>query len=241
MDDKPENVPAQPDLAVAIRQARIENAERADAIADLRELEIGRLKALESALKPVIDQAPPDVDLFDLALAPGEHPRLFIDMIAFVDMAHDKRTYRFFQDTRHGRVLIAESGSADSIAAAAANYVARRLVERERALAADWRAAGAPQPQPEPEAEGPRVSPVAKPRALAWPPPAGESESTAMGADEPNARPRGFAARLGEAFSLFLMMLGSITLALLFGLGAYLAWTMRLRDLWTQFIGAPPF
>src|SRR6516164_8399865 len=104
MDDKPDNVPAPPDLAAAIRQARVENAERAEAIAEVRELEIGRLTALESALKPVVDQAPPDVDLFDLALAPGEHPRLFLDMIAFVDMAHDKRTYRFYQDTRHGRV-----------------------------------------------------------------------------------------------------------------------------------------
>jgi len=56
MNDKPENVPVQPDLAAAIRQARIENAERAEATADLRELEIGRLKALESALKPVIDR-----------------------------------------------------------------------------------------------------------------------------------------------------------------------------------------
>ena len=34
-------------------------------------------------------------------------------------------------------VLIAESQSADAIAAAVADYVARRLVERERALAAD--------------------------------------------------------------------------------------------------------
>ena len=70
MDDKPDNVPAQPDLAAAIRQARVENAERAEAIAEVRELEIGRLKALESALEPVVDQAPQGVDLFDLALTP---------------------------------------------------------------------------------------------------------------------------------------------------------------------------
>ena len=42
----------------SIRQARVENAERADAIAEVRELEIVRLKALESALEPVVDQAP---------------------------------------------------------------------------------------------------------------------------------------------------------------------------------------
>jgi hypothetical protein len=238
MDDKPENVPAQPDLAAAIRQARVENAERAEAIADLRELEIGRLRTLEIALKPVVDQAPPDVDLFDLALAPGEHPRLFIDMIAYVDMGHDKRTYRFYQDTRHGRVLMAESQSADAIAAAVADYVARRLVERERALSADWRVAEAPQSQP--EANGPRAWPIAKPRvrALSFPP-AGAGDALAS-AEQPKARRR-FAERLGDALSMFLMLLGSVTLALLIGLGAYWAWTTHLRDLWTQWIGAPPF
>ena len=121
MDDKPQNVPVQPDLAASIRQARVENAERADAIAEVRELEIVRLKALESALEPVVDQAPQGLDLFDLALTQSEHPRLFLDMIAFVDMARDKRTYRFFQDSRGGRVLIAESQSIDTIVAAVAD------------------------------------------------------------------------------------------------------------------------
>jgi hypothetical protein len=241
MDDKPDTVPATPDLAAAIRQARVENAERAEAIADLRELEMGRLRALESALKPVVDQAPPEVDLFDLALAPGDHPRLFLDMIAFVDMAHDRRTYRFYQDTRHGRVLIAESQSADAIAAAVADYVARRLVERERALAADWRVDGAPAPQSQTDASGPRAWPIAKPRALGLPP-SGGTEALAASAGEPAARPRrGFAQRLGDALSLLLMIVGSITLALLIGLGDDLVWTTRLRGLWAQWIGAPPF
>ena len=241
MDDKPDNVPATPDLAAAIRQARVENAERAEAIADLRELEMGRLRALESALKPVVDQAPPDVDLFDLALAPGDHPRLFLDMIAFVDMAHDRRTYRFYQDTRHGRVLIAESQSADAIAAAVADYVGRRLVERERALAADWRVDGAPPAQPQAEPDGPRAWPIAKPRPLGMPP-AGGIEPPAGLAGEPGARAgRGFARRRGGALSLLLMIVGSITLALLIGIGADLLWTTRLRDVWAQWIGAPPF
>ena len=142
-DEKPAALPAPPsDLAAAVRRARVENAERAEAITDLREIEAARLALLESALKPVVGQAPPGVDLFDLALAPGDHPRLFIDMIAFVDMARDRRTYRFYQDTRHGRVLIAQTPSIDKVAAAVTNYVARRLVERERALASGPRRRG---------------------------------------------------------------------------------------------------
>jgi hypothetical protein len=56
MNEKPENASAQPDLAAAIRQARIENAEHAEAIADLREIELGRLALLEDALKSVSDR-----------------------------------------------------------------------------------------------------------------------------------------------------------------------------------------
>ena len=36
------------------------------------------------------------------------------------------------------------------------------------------------------------------------------------------------------------MTLGSVTLALLLALGAYLAWTTRLHDLWTQVLHRPP-
>src|SRR5277367_2476019 len=206
MDDKPQNAPVQPDLVASIRQARVENAERADAIAEVRELEIVRLKALESALEPVIDQAPQGLDLFDLALTQSEHPRLFVDMIAFVDMAHDKRTYRFFQDTRQGRVLMAESQSADTIAAAVADYVARRLVERERALALDSRGAEEPRPQPA-EADGPAAWPIARPRTRALHfPPAGASEPLPV-AEQPRARPkRGIMRLLGDVLSLFLML-----------------------------------
>jgi hypothetical protein len=250
MNDKPENESAAPpDLAAAIRQARVENAERGEAIADLREIEIGRLSMLESALKPVVGQAPPGVDMFDLALARGDHPRLFVDMIAFVDMAHDRRTYRFNQDTRNGRVLIAESQSVDAIAAAVANYVARRLIERERALASDWRDGQAQNEPPRgrhralpAEAGGPRAWPIAGGRARASSPPAGRVSEAVAAVDDWGAPPsRRFVRGLGEALSLFLMVLGSITLVFLIGLGGYLAWTMRLRDLWAQWIAPPPF
>jgi hypothetical protein len=242
MDDKPENVPVQPDLVASIRQARVENAERADAIAEVRELEIVRLKALESALEPVVDQAPQGLDLFDLALTQSEHPRLFVDMIAFVDMAHDKRTYRFFQDTRNGRVLMAESQSVDTIVAAVADYVGRRLVERERAVTVDSRVAEGPARPPPAEASGPATWPIARPRPRPLHfPPAGTSEPLAA-AELPRAQlRRGIMRRLADVLSLFLMLLGSITFALLLGVGVYWAWITRLSDLWARWIGPPPF
>jgi hypothetical protein len=125
------------DLKTALRRARIENAERSDVIADLRGAEIVRLEILQEQLAPVLAQVPEDCDLFDVALVPSEHPRLFIDMIGFVEMGRDRRLYRFLQDTRHGRVTLSETEQLDKIVEAVTNYIAQRLIERERALAAD--------------------------------------------------------------------------------------------------------
>jgi hypothetical protein len=56
-------------------------------------------------------------------------------------MARDRRTYRFVQDTRDGPVILTESMSSDDIVQAITKYVARRIVERERALATHDRTA----------------------------------------------------------------------------------------------------
>ncbi len=87
MDDQPEGSPAptaKADLAAAVRRAREENAERAEAVASLREIEAGRLALLESALKSVVREAPPGVDLFDLTLTQSDQHRIFLDMVAFI-------------------------------------------------------------------------------------------------------------------------------------------------------------
>jgi hypothetical protein len=78
-----------------------------------------------------------------VAVSPGERPRLFIDQIGFVELAHDQRTYRFLQDTRHGRLKICESDKIDTLVEAITAYIAHRLIEREKALAADYASGGA--------------------------------------------------------------------------------------------------
>jgi hypothetical protein len=128
---------APPSLTAALRRARIESVERSDVLAELRGAEMARLEILSDALKPVLEQIPEGVDLFDQGIVSGEQPRLFIDMIGFVEMGRDRRQYRFSQDTRHGRVLILESERIDVMLDAITTYIARRLVEREKALASD--------------------------------------------------------------------------------------------------------
>jgi hypothetical protein len=128
---------ATPSLKAAVRRARIEDADRSEVVAELRGAEIARLEMLQAAIEPVLAETPDEIDLFDVGLAPGDRPRLFIDMVGFVEMARDRRHYRFIQNMRHGRVLIAESESLDAMRDAVTAYIARRLVEREKALAAD--------------------------------------------------------------------------------------------------------
>lgn len=130
-------------LATALRRARLENAEHSAALADLRAAEVVRLELLADAIAPVLAQAPEDCDLFDLAVTTGERPRLFIDCIGFVEMDRDRRTYRFLQDTRHGRITLRESADIDEIVDAATHYIAHRLIERDKALAIDYASGGA--------------------------------------------------------------------------------------------------
>ena len=124
-------------LRAALRDARIESAERTGIIVELRDAEAARLAALNDALDPVFAELPAGVEMFDRGISHGETARLWIDMVAYVVMGRDKRTYRFLQDTRNGRIVLAETAEVADMVEAVTKYVARRLVERERALAND--------------------------------------------------------------------------------------------------------
>jgi len=123
-------------LRDALRQARIEAADRTGVVVDLRDAEVARLEILNEALDPLFAQIPEQVDLFDRGISQGDTPRLWIDVVAHVVMGRDKRIYRFVQDTRFGRIVIAESHEVSAIVEAVTDYVARRMVEREHALVA---------------------------------------------------------------------------------------------------------
>jgi hypothetical protein len=130
-------VAPEPPLKAAMHQARIEAAERTGVIVDLRDAELARLELLNDALNPVFAEVAPEVDLFDRAISGGETPRLWIDAVAHVAMGRDKRSYRFLHDSRLGRSVLAESHEIGDIVRAVTAYIARRLIERERALEAD--------------------------------------------------------------------------------------------------------
>jgi hypothetical protein len=123
-------------LRDALRQARIEAADRTGVVVDLRDAEVARLEILNDALDPLFAQIPDSVDLFDRGISQGDTPRLWVDVVAHVVMGRDKRIYRFVQDTRFGRIVIAESHDVAALVDAVTDYVARRMIEREHALVA---------------------------------------------------------------------------------------------------------
>ena len=231
---KPDHLKAVPaSLQQAIRRARIESAEQSEAVDDLRQAEIVRLELLLEAVRPILDQTPEGVELFDVGVVHGERPRLFLDMISFVDLGHDRRTYRFFQDTRHGRVLIAESANLDRIVAAMTNYIARRLVEREQALASDWRSRSS---------SGAAIKTGVRAKKLAEGASAAKKgEAAASSSDKSEASARGFWVRAADIFSFLLMTLGSFALVGMICLAAWAAWSAWGRAFWAARFGTPPF
>lgn len=122
-------------LRDALRQARIDSAGRTGVVVDLRDAELARLEILNEALDPLFAEIPNTVDMFDRGLSQGETPRLWIDAVAHVQMGRDKRLYRFVQDTTYGRTVLSESHDPAMMANAITDYVARRMIEREQAIA----------------------------------------------------------------------------------------------------------
>lgn len=163
--------PAGRDLSMALRTARLQQAERSEVIVDLRAAEIARLELLRDEVAAVMRQVPTEhAALFDGGLVPGFPPRLWIDIVSFVEMGRDKRTYRFLRDGRQGRDTLAETTETAEMADKVMDYVAHRIIERERALsdetggtAARAVQLGLPRPAPRPQAP---PAPVAAPVAL---------------------------------------------------------------------------
>jgi hypothetical protein len=135
IEPTPDEAPEVERLKDALRKARVDQAERSGVVVDLHDAEVARLEVLNEALDPVFEEVPATVDLFDRGISRGETPRLWIDAIAHIGMGRDKRVYRFVQDTRYGRKVLAESVNVGEMVDAVTKYLAQRLIERERALA----------------------------------------------------------------------------------------------------------
>ncbi|SHF13797.1 hypothetical protein SAMN02745157_1733 [Kaistia soli DSM 19436] len=125
-------------LTDAIRKVRVAESERTDVVVELREAERARLDMLADELRTVFAEVPEGDEQFVFQISGGSQPRFWIDMTSMVLMGRDRRTYRFVKDTRLGRTVILETADLDDMADCITQYVAERIIERERALEADW-------------------------------------------------------------------------------------------------------
>ena len=125
-------------LAAALSDVKNRQASQNDVVVDLKEAEHARLELFGDEVRPLFEQLPDGHDQFEFGLSTGKPPRLWIDMTAHVSMGHDKRTYRFLKDTKAGRVVLAESHDLGIVADAVSNYVAERVLEREKMLEGEW-------------------------------------------------------------------------------------------------------
>lgn len=125
-------------LRDAIRKVKFSEVERTDVVVELQESERARLEMLAEELQDVFKEVPEDDDQFSFQIVPGNLPRLWIDITSHVTMGRDKRVYRFVKDTRLGRTVILETPELDDMADCITEYIAERVLERERAVEGDW-------------------------------------------------------------------------------------------------------
>jgi len=125
-------------LRDAIRKVQLGEVERSDVVVELQDTERARLDMLADELKDVFKEIPEDDDQFSLQIISGSAPRLWIDATSHVAVGGDRRTYRFLKDTRLGRVVILETSNIDDMADCLTEYIAERVLEREKALEGDW-------------------------------------------------------------------------------------------------------
>ncbi|PZF78451.1 hypothetical protein DK847_01125 [Aestuariivirga litoralis] len=130
-------------LAEALREARLAEAAHFEAARDLRDSKTLRLQILKDDLVPTVQANPEARELFDLTLLPGEPPKLWVDLTAYVVMEPDHRTYRVLQDRQDSRDILFEGRDREQAAAAIRRHMAHRLVARERQAAQLPVAAGA--------------------------------------------------------------------------------------------------
>ncbi|WP_310621346.1 hypothetical protein [Flexibacterium corallicola] len=125
-------------LRETIHKVRLADVERGDVVVGLHERERAQLELLNEELAEVFKEIPEDDDYFSFQLVSGTRPRLWIDITSHVVMGRDLQTYRFLKDTRLGRSVLLESSSLDEMADCVTLYIAERILERDKAIEADW-------------------------------------------------------------------------------------------------------
>jgi hypothetical protein len=120
----------------ALRRARLAQAAHFDALMDIRDAQTLRLAALRDDLAQALKDRTLTQGFVDLALVPGDPPRLWVDLVTYVVMEPTPRVYRVMQDRAAAKEVMFESADRAAVMARLLDLVANRMVDRERVLVA---------------------------------------------------------------------------------------------------------
>jgi hypothetical protein len=119
----------------ALKSARLAEAAQLDALLNVREARSLRLSALRESLLPYLVDHPMAQGFTELALQPGETPRLWIDLISCVVVEPDTRIMRLQQERDGHRDVLHETVDIDEMSRVVLKYIAHRVIARERVAA----------------------------------------------------------------------------------------------------------
>ena len=127
-------------LTTALKEARLAEAARFDAIARVHDARVLRLEMLRDSVLPELASSPHLRELFEINMQDGETPRLWIDLISQVVMEPDPKSYRLVQATESGRETLFETRDAEQMKRFLLRHIAHRVVVQERAIASKLKA-----------------------------------------------------------------------------------------------------
>lgn len=139
-------LPGDQSLSGALRQARLAEAAHFEAVLDIRDAQTLRLQVLKDDLAPIVASSSAATSFIDLALVPGDPPRLWVDLITSVVMAPDPRTYRLVQDSPAGRQTLFETAERAEMVQHVTQHIAHRVIAREREMTAVSALTAGPKP-----------------------------------------------------------------------------------------------
>lgn len=123
-------------LGDAIREARLEEAQRLNVTADNRDGEMARLELLRAELETIFAEIPRPDDRFNLTLVPSRPARLWIDLFTYVCVDEGSGSYLFVRNSENGRRTLFSANNVADMADRIMTYVAHEIVRRERIEAA---------------------------------------------------------------------------------------------------------
>ena len=122
-------------LTTALKEARLAEAARFDAMARVHDARTLRLEALRDSVLSELSGSPQLGELFEINIQDGEMPRLWIDLISQVVMEPDPKSYRLLQATENGRETLFETRDPEQMKRFLVRHIAHRAVAHERAVA----------------------------------------------------------------------------------------------------------